>query len=62
MIFVVNGRSTNRLISPVRATVAIGSKVLRRFSGATRPERPSACPPLLAVKATATGRAVCREK
>jgi hypothetical protein len=62
MMFVVNGRSTNRLINPVKATVAMGSKVLRRFSGAVRPEIPSACPPLLAVRATATGRAVCREK
>jgi hypothetical protein len=47
---------------PVTATVAMGRKVLRRFSGAVSPEIPSACPPREAVKATTTGKAVCSEK
>jgi hypothetical protein len=61
-MLVVNGRNQNILINPVKATVARGNKVFRRFSGAVSPEIPRACPPRLAVRATATGRAVCREK
>lgn len=60
--FVVNGPSTNMLTSPVTMAVAIGSRTLKRLSGATRPERPRVCPPLLAVNATTTGAADWMEK
>jgi hypothetical protein len=46
----------------VTATVAIGRSVEKRCSGAVRPDSPIAWPFRLAVKATTTGSAVCREK
>ena len=62
MTFLVIGSNTNILASPVTTAVAMGRSVLNRFSGAAKPDTPSTFPPLLAVNATTTGRADCREK